>query len=611
MQLSPSFIAATKKGEIEVKKKLMSGILVTMFLVTMITIALPARVSAQFVGDIKIGVVGPKGWIQWVGLWEGAQMARDLINDAGGMVGPDGRYRVVLVDIDEHSVPILDPAAAIAELLAKLEANPDMQFLIGGSSSEYVLPMREVVMDYAAEHKRPIWFIAAQADELIDCGVGICGACVRCDYARYKYMFRAISIYNQSITAKVLLFGLIAQIVAPKLSVLFVESPLKTYIIAENLHWCDDKVYLIQTYGPILTYLGFPVDLNIVGVARPSPYQTNFTAEFDDAEAAGAKLVIHIFSTVAGFYFIRQWGLEERKFACVGINVESMVQEFWEVTGGLCEYETILAYLVGTGINIHPNAKPLSTAAFCEEYETRYGHAPIYPAWAAYDTIIMLNETSYDPTLGKGWMKYWQAGDIDMLIRHIESLGAIDGFHGGNPYRGGVLCRFMFTGVGANASWPLCGIYHDKYCAADCMAPVWPSGLSRPLVVQWQKGGGAPGPRCGRMEVVWPQDQPYSRKWMIPPWMLPAGYESLAETDFAGGPQIPTAIPGYYYPSPDRTVDGTDLVAVIAFWFKTPPFFSLEADMQNPYEPYCESSMDHFIDIWDLARVAIDLGKSY
>ena len=585
MQLSLSFIAETKKGETKVKKKIIAGMTVTIFLVAMITFGIPVR-AQQFVGTFKIGVMGPRGRIQWDGLWEGAQLARDLVNDAGGLVGPDGRYEIVLVDIDEPWGPYPSPPVVIAELQAKLEANPDMQIIIGGSSSEYIFPMREFAMDYAAVNKRPIWIIAgAAADELIDCGNGACGACVRCDYDRYKYMFRVFPT-NLTTLSKVLILGFIKQIVAPKLAALYYGDLTKlvpAFVIAENLRWCDPIVQGLCVWD--IPSLG----IDVKGVRRPGPYQTNFTSELDAAEAAGAKLVIHIFSAVAGAAFIKQWGLEKRKFACVGINVESMpFHVFWEETGGLCEYETTLAPL-GTGTNINPDAKPLSTAAFWDEYKATYGHHPIYTAWGAYDAIIGLSETSFDPpdsgkpSAGKGWMVHWQAGDIDKMIEHIETLGVSDGFAwkrveeplgSGIYYRSGILGFFRYTGPN--------GKYHDVFCAPDALAPVWSTKTVRPLLVQWQ---------AGRKNPVFPQDQDFSRKWIIPPWMY-----SL-ETDFAGGPLVPTAIPPFNYTTPDRTVGLMDLLAVGSVWFQKPPFFLLEADMQP---------QDHFIDIYDAARIGKD-----
>lgn len=595
MRLTSSITAETKKGEMKVKKKLIAGITVTMFLVTMVTVALPARVSAAFVGEVEVGIVGPKGWIQWDGLWEGAQVGRDLVNDAGGILGPDGYYEVVLVDIDEHAVPVPDPAAAIAELTTKLDEHPDMYAMYGGFRSEVVMPMEEVFLDYCedevdAGRMPPTWTICGAAtDEIIDP--------IQDNYARYRYMFRATPM-NATALFQMFLFGLIAQVAAPKLAALYTgdpSTPVPTYIIAENLVWCDTMVMGIQAYAA-------SAGLSVKGVSRPSPVATSFATDIAAAEAANATLVIQIFSAVAGATFAKDYGALKPKFACIGINVESQMQDFYASVGGACEYEAFLA-TVGTQEGVPPmmaNAKPLTSVQFWDLYKSRYEHCPIYTAWGTYDAIIGLNETSYDPigsgkpSAGKGWMVHVKANDVDAAIQHTETLGVSDGFGwkrvfnvtgAGEYYRYGTVSLFKYTGPN--------GQYHDLFCYADSMSPVWPTRISRAHITQWQ---------AGRLNPTFPQDQDFSRKWIIPTWMY-----SL-ETDFAGGPLVPTVIetsPGsgiyYNYSTPDGTVYLADLTAMIPVWFSKPPFFLLEADMQP---------QDHFIDIYDAARVGKDWDKS-
>jgi hypothetical protein len=84
---------------------------------------------------------------------------------------------------------------------------------------------------------------------------------------------------------------------------------------------------------------------------------------------------------------------------------------------------------------------------------------------------------------------------------------------------------------------------------------------------------------------------------------------SKAETDFAGGASLPTRFPPATYLSPDGKVDWSDLGAVIGYWYKTPPWHKLDVDMTNPYVTPGEPTMDHFIDVFDVAKVAADYGK--
>lgn len=431
---------------------------------------------------------------------------------------------------------------------------------------------------------------------------------VKTNYSRYKYMFRAMPT-NASTLFKTFLFGLIKQIIAPKVAALYgfptpPDGGVPAYIIAENLVWCDRIILEIAKYslgGP--SREGYLSGLDLKGWFRPSPIATDFSWEFDRAEAAGAKIVIHIFSGPVGANFVKQYGTERRPFVIVGFNLESQMQEFYTAVEGACEYETLLAPL-GTqeGVPpINPDAKPLTSVEFWRLYEARYGHSPIYTAWGAYDWIVGLNETSWDATLQNGWMRWWKGWitgtdpvtgspidketAINNLIVHTETLGVSDGFAGkrveyppgsGVYFRNHILGLFKYTGPN--------GKYHDVYCAPDCMSPLWPSRTVRGQIPQWQ---------AGRMNVVFPRDQPFSRKWIIPPWRYGL------ETDFAGGPLIPTGIDAFNYTSPDGVVDMSDLRAATmpGVWGRAPPWWLLEADMQP---------QNHVIDVYDISRIGKD-----
>jgi len=441
----------------EMKLKAVSAIMLTLFLVSIAFNVVPVLGSTHY---IKIGVVGPKGLIQWDGLWEGAQMARDKINDTGGINIGGVFYKIQLVDIDEHAVSGPRPSDAVAELLTKLDAHPDMQFLIGGFTSECVFPMREAAMDYAAVNGRPIWFICGAAtEELIDCGDGTCGSCVRCDYDRYKYMFR-VSSFNTTTLLNTLVAFLKDYLLPQELAPVY-GSPVKTYIVAENLVWYDGMVASLQA-GALGT------QAEIVGTARPSLLETDFSAIFTQIEASEAKLVIQMFSTAAGTAFITQWGLQQRPFVCVGINVVSQDPEFNLLVHGLCEYETILAS-VGTRTPIIPGV----TDKFWDDCVARWSHLPICTSWGAYGAIMALNETLYGMST---------LSNCTTLIPLIEQTD-----------RTGILGKFKYTE------------YHDVFC--NEIGSTWTQGYTRPLVVQWQ---------ADEMKVVWPQDQPYSLLWVIP-----------------------------------------------------------------------------------------------
>jgi hypothetical protein len=349
--------------------------------------------------------------------------------------------------------------------------------------------------------------------------------------------------------------------------------------------------------------------MNITGVDRPSPIATDFSSDIAAATASGAKIVIHIFSAVAGASFIKQYGTIKPPFACIGINVESQMQEFYASVSGACDYESFLAS-VGTQTVLdnqpmNPAATPLNTETFWTLYENTYGHAPIYTAWGAYDAIMALNETSYDSnsahtvapnnSYGKGWSKYTyqiqqtnNATAASLLIKHIETLGVSDGFAwkrvqipaetGNRYYRNGILGLFSYTGVN--------GTLHDTFCTLTAKpyddtvygasAPV-----VRALVVQWQ---------AGNMIVVWPRTwTTSSAKWMIPPWMYKP--PDTPEADFAGSYYSPIGSP-----VPDGVVSGPDMALIAHYWYQVAPWNCTEA-LMSPELPGSR------IDVYDAAVV--------
>ncbi|MBU0516271.1 MAG: ABC transporter substrate-binding protein, partial [Proteobacteria bacterium] len=69
--------------------------------------ALAARV-------IKIGVLGPMAFVQGKGHWNGAMMAADAINGAGGVMVGNKRYRIKLIKIDTNEfVSVADATNAV------------------------------------------------------------------------------------------------------------------------------------------------------------------------------------------------------------------------------------------------------------------------------------------------------------------------------------------------------------------------------------------------------------------------------------------------------------------------------------------------------------------
>jgi hypothetical protein len=588
-----------------------------MFLVTMVFVAIPVQGTQP---EIVIGVVGPKGWIQWDGLWEGTQLA---VSHIGGSITIGGTaYTIRLVDIDSHAVPTPDPAAGIAEMLGALAAEPNMRYMIGGFRTECVAPMEEALMDYAAANDRPIWYICGAAtDSLV--------SVVLDDYDRYKYMFRNTPMSSTALFTQIVTFmrgNMLPQIVEATMGLVgmfpqewngFIPGypaesftgpgrlarmygntskttlpgvPLpaaadgclggvNVYVMADALAWCEDmvricvgnSVYPTLADGSPNPYASPPSPAaalgpycTVVGHERPSAVETDFTQEIANAEAAGAHLILPIFSAVAGASFSQFYGTLKPDAVAFGINVESQSAEYWITTSGLCEYECGLM-TIGTRSQINPYPNVVTgktTQDIYDDYVAAYGHGPIYTMWGAYDAIIAMAEPTGLPSLGS-----FPAGSAPLIALAESTL------------RAGAVGYFKYTDGPGGA-----GKGHDLYVSVYASTPFNPPagaglpGWVRAYIPQWRSPGS--------LEVIWPRaygpagpNLPYAVGTKLPYWMY-----SLAETDL----------------SVEGTIDATDLGIVGQFWQAAPQWYLLETDIDDT----------GFVDILDIARVAKDFGSS-
>jgi len=553
------------EGYGKMKLKVIAGIMLMLFLAIMLFAAIQIEANPDVGDPVKIAVVGPQGWVQWDGLWVGAKMAQEKIN-----LGPDGvegtaddgivvdgvNHLIELKAVDSHAVPEPDPSAGSAELLAALEWGAD--FVVGGFRTECVAPMRETFVEYAKNKEAttgyaPLWFIAgASTDELIDCGASMgltCGSCVRCNYTKYKYMFRVAPMNATCSLEQLATF--LKLYTLPKMAQIY-GSPVKTYIVAEDLTWnevmgavlagrdwpgCSTIPKLGHTLPNPYTTPPDPEsvlgpDCEIVGYARTHALTPNFEPVFYNIDATGARLIIHIFSMWTGVDFIKMWRERETEAVCVGIHEESQMQEFWDTVDGKCEYETFLAS-VGTATPIVPGL----TDALWDEYKEKSGDImgdwygtptpgsyPVYTFWGVYDALIALDETI--ETYGS-----WPilASELIPLIEQTDRVCTLG--------------EFRYTE------------FHDVFC--NELGSTWTLGYVRPLVVQWLGG---------RMEVVFPSDKPYAESLRLPPWMPGVEYDIAVINVTASPTEVVAGNPVYINATVRNEGNQTGTFDVSAYW---------------------------------------------
>src|SRR5208337_5263628 len=118
------------------------GVIPTLLLSMMVVFSLSFFTWAA--DPIKIGVVGPMQFTQGEGHWNGATMAAEEINKAGGISvkGTKRPLEVIKVDSNEFlSIP--DATNAMELAISKYKVD----FLVGGFRTEAVLVMQDIAMD--------------------------------------------------------------------------------------------------------------------------------------------------------------------------------------------------------------------------------------------------------------------------------------------------------------------------------------------------------------------------------------------------------------------------------------------------------------------------------
>jgi branched-chain amino acid transport system substrate-binding protein len=449
-----------------VERKVTVGIAFTLVLLATMLITPPTK---GFVGQIKIGIIGPQGLPHWspVGMKEGAEMAAMEINATGGIQLSDGGYEIKLVFANEYSYPTIDTAAAALEMERLCDPTQEgVDFVIGGFRTECTAAMIEVAADYGV----PFFINGASTSALIN-------GTVRQDYARYKYLFR-VNPVNSTILFKTIAGALAGFLIPVKLLPIYGHDlgmgypQVRVAVLAEDLEWTIE-MYEALTNPYIYPYILGP-NANVTYAGRIPDGTTNVSPWLSDVIDSRARLLIHIFSGITGGVLASTWRAMEVNATLVGINVIAQMQEYWANTGGACEYESILNF-AGTRTPIVPGV----TDVFWDKFVNMTGGWPLYTAWGAYDGIYMLKEA----------LEAIGSLDKDALVAYFEDPS--------------------FERMGLNGKFKF-DSYHDVY--SNEYGPLWGQGYMRAMFVQWLSE---------RMEVVCPVDQIYSKKWAIPPWMYP------------------------------------------------------------------------------------------
>ena len=329
---------------------------------TAVVAALAVMLSTAHAADpIKIGIVGPMAFVQGENHWNGAVLAADEINKAGG-IKVDGESRPIeLVKVDTNEILSVPDAANAME---RVITQDDVDFVVGGFRTEAVLAMQDTAMDY----EKVFLGVGAAHDRLT--------MRVEQDYERYKYFFQ-VAPTKASDLGKTM-FAVLGTIAGQIRAELGKEQP-KVAILAEKVAWTQGIVKAAEANLP-------KMKMEVVGTWQPSPTANDVTAELSAIRRAGADMIFTAISGPVGIVLGRQMGELQIPAIPFGINVEAQKEGFWQATGGKGNYLATLDTYGSGDVAITDLTIP-----FVQKFKERFGVLPAYTA-ATYDAIYLLKE---------------------------------------------------------------------------------------------------------------------------------------------------------------------------------------------------------------------------
>ncbi len=351
----------------------------------------------------NVGIIGHMGFFSGDHVWQGAIIAAEEINEAGGVLGTN----IELIKTHSNGMVSIPDAASAMEKLITVD-KPSV--VIGGFRSEATIAMQDVACDYETiffgncAHFKPFEKVAA-------------------NYDRYKYYFRPYP--NAAYMGATLddVTATVADVVRSQLGV----KMSKVAILAEKAMWVEPLAQKVKAEAS-------EMGIEIVGEWRPSARASDVTAELTAIKASGAHQICSILAGPVGTAFGKQWFGLKIPAAMSGINCV-----MWDSS----------TYLKATGADYSATWDPggqariemtSKTIPFWDSYHKKWGEGPSFIGAFGYDCLYL-------------WKKAVErAGtfDPDEVVKELEKTDVE-----------GVLGRIVFESK--DHRWPHCGKFGKGY----------------------------------------------------------------------------------------------------------------------------------------------------
>ncbi len=308
-------------------------------------LALFAPGLARAADPIKVGVIAETSSISGVSIPNGAKLAAEEINAAGGV---NGRM-IEIVDYDDHN-----SATDAVRAFQRAAQQDKVAAVIASYISEVVLALEP----WAGRLKMPMITPGAASNDITKR--------VHDDYDHMKYVFHGYLASTQ-----------IADAVCEAGKDLLINGiKAKTAVVmSEDAAW---TIPLDEEYLKCLPAIG----VKVIDHIRLDPDTTDFTPVFNKIEGEKPDVIITGISHV-GVQPTVQWQQGQVPIPMYGVSSQATSSTFWKDTNGACE-GVVYNMVSAADVAVTPKTIP-----FAKAYQKKYGIVPGYAAYTAYDDVYM------------------------------------------------------------------------------------------------------------------------------------------------------------------------------------------------------------------------------
>ena len=317
-------------------------------LIAAVALALPLseNVLAQTKEPIRIGIIAEESAIGGVGIVNGARLAMDAINAAGGV---DGR-KLEIMQYDDHS-----SAADAVRAFQRAVSQDKVVAVIGTYISEVALALEP----WAARMRVPFITTGAASNEI--------SRHIHEDYEKNQYTFHE---YMTSAFIADSICDSVKDLLQKKYSI------KSAVVLSEDAAWTTplDAEYLV-----CLPKIG----VKVLDHIRFSPDTSDFTPIFNKIEGEKPDVIVTGISHT-GVQPTVQWAQQQVPVPMIGMSSQATAGTFWKDTNGAAA--GIVTFSVAAdGANLTPKMQP-----FIDAYVKRFGEAPNYTGYTTHDAVNVL-----------------------------------------------------------------------------------------------------------------------------------------------------------------------------------------------------------------------------